>query len=129
MNFARFRRSQCGASAVEFALVAVPFFLILFGVIEGGRLLWTQLGLQHAVEMAARCASLATSSNLNPCPGTSVQAYATSQAYGLSPPTNVFTVLSAECGSEVTATYTFAFITSYFGISPLTLTARSCAPH
>jgi Flp pilus assembly protein TadG len=129
MTFAAFRRNQEGASAVEFALLAVPFFLMLFGIVEGGRLLWTQLGLQHAVEMAARCSSLATSSNPNPCPGASVQSYAASQAYGLNPPSDVFSVLSADCGSEVTATYTFVFITSYFGTSPLSLTARSCAPH
>lgn len=129
MTFRGFRHNQRGASAVEFALLALPFFAMLFGIVEGGRLLWTQIGLQHAVEMASRCASLVDDSNPHPCPGTSVQTYAASQAYGLNPPSNVFKVLSADCGSEVTATYTFAFITSYFGISPLTLTARSCAPH
>lgn len=129
MTLAGFRRDQGGASAVEFALVAVPFFLMLFGIIEGGRLLWTQLGLQHAVEMAARCASLTTSGNPNPCPGLSVQTYAASQAFGLNLPPDVFAIISADCGSEVVATYTFVFITSYFGTSQLTLSARSCAPH
>jgi Flp pilus assembly protein TadG len=47
-----------GAAAVEFALTAPVFFAIVFGLIDSGLLLWTQLGLQHATELAARCASV-----------------------------------------------------------------------
>ena len=32
----RFRKSEDGAAAVEFALVSIPFFLILFSILEQG---------------------------------------------------------------------------------------------
>jgi Flp pilus assembly protein TadG len=44
-----------GASAVEFALIIVPFTLVLFGVIEFGRLLWTLNALQETAIAGARC--------------------------------------------------------------------------
>jgi len=44
-----------GATAVETAIVLPAFLLLLFAVIEGGLLFWTQSTLQFAVEAAARC--------------------------------------------------------------------------
>jgi Flp pilus assembly protein TadG len=52
-----------GAAMVEFS-VTMPFFLLLiFGLIQAGMLLWTQVGLQHGVEAATRCASVNYSAN------------------------------------------------------------------
>src|SRR5690242_4626170 len=51
---------QSGAAAVELALTAPAFVLLLAGVLGCGLLMWTMLGLQHAVEMAARCATIDT---------------------------------------------------------------------
>ncbi|HLZ05400.1 MAG TPA: TadE/TadG family type IV pilus assembly protein [Bradyrhizobium sp.] len=53
-------RDEQGASALEFALTAPVFFLFLFGIIELGLMFWTQIGLQHGAEMAARCATIHT---------------------------------------------------------------------
>lgn len=39
--FARLLRSTSGASAIEFALIAMPLLLFLFGTMEYGRLMWT----------------------------------------------------------------------------------------
>ena len=128
MSLTRFLRDARGTSAVEFAIVAPIFFMVVFGVIDGGRLMWTQVGLQHAVEMAARCASLQTAENPDPCPGSSVQGYAAQQAFGLNLPPGVFTVGTAECGVNVSASYEFQFFSSYLGVPPLTLSARSCSP-
>ena len=50
--------AQEGTTAIEFALVAPSLFLVLFGAIEFGRLMWTQSALHFAVEEAARCASV-----------------------------------------------------------------------
>ena len=58
MNIFRIIDDNRGASAVEFALTAPVFFVMLFAVIDGGLLLWTQVGLQHGAEAAARCASI-----------------------------------------------------------------------
>ena len=120
----RFEDSR-GATIVEFALTVPVFLAMLIGVLEFGLLLWTQLGLQHATEMAARCASV----NSNACGTTAnIQSYASTQAYGLNPPPSTFTVSSPACGSQVTANYTFAFVTSYFGAPTIALSAQACFP-
>jgi Flp pilus assembly protein TadG len=114
-----------GSSAVEFALTAPVFLMMVFGIIECGLLLWTQLGLQHGVEMAARCASI----DAKTCGSTSdIQKYAAQKAYGLKPPSSIFTVSTPACGSEVGASYPVRFVVSYFGAPSLTLKARSCFP-
>ena len=129
MTLGRFCRDVQGASAVEFAILAVPFFMMLFGIIEGGRLLWTQVGLQHAVETAARCASLETADNPNPCPGSSVEDYAATQAFGLNLSASVFTVSTVGCGTQVIAKYPFNFFTNVLGPTQLNLSAQSCVPN
>jgi hypothetical protein len=45
-----------GAAVVEFALVAVIFFTVLFSIIEFGYLYWVTLTMQHAVREGARYA-------------------------------------------------------------------------
>lgn len=45
-----------GAALVEFALVAVIFFTVLFSIIEFGYLFWGNLSMQHAVREGARFA-------------------------------------------------------------------------
>ena len=114
-----------GATAVEFGLTAPVFFAMLFGILEFAMLLWTQLGLQHATEMAARCASV----NSSTCGSTAnIQSFAAQQAYGLNPAPSTFTVSTPTCGNQVSASYTFAFVTSYFGVPTIALNAQSCFP-
>ena len=45
---------QRGVAAVEFALVAIPFFLLLFGAMELGRLLYLWNTAQEITRHAAR---------------------------------------------------------------------------
>lgn len=47
-----------GAALVEFALVAVLFFTVLFSIIEFGYLFWGNLSMQHAVREGARFAAV-----------------------------------------------------------------------
>jgi Flp pilus assembly protein TadG len=54
------RQDRRGATIVEFALVLPLFAMLLFGVIEAGRVLWLQNALHYAVEQAARCVSINT---------------------------------------------------------------------
>lgn len=54
--FGRIRGGQRGQTIVEFALVAPLFFLLIFGVIDFGRLFYTQMTLQHALREAGRFA-------------------------------------------------------------------------
>ncbi|HZP75477.1 MAG TPA: TadE family protein [Pseudolabrys sp.] len=114
-----------GTSAVEFALTAPLFMMLVFGVIEGGLLLWSQINLQRAVAIAARCASVDT---LTCADAESIQNYAAQQAYGISLPASTFTIDSPACGNRVTAVYTYRFLTTYFGMPTQSLTAQSCFP-
>lgn len=50
-----FCKDQRGAAAVEFALVAVPLLLVLFGIIEYGRLQWTRSAMESVANSGARC--------------------------------------------------------------------------
>jgi Flp pilus assembly protein TadG len=47
-------RDQGGVTAVEFAMVAVPFLMLLFGIITVGLFFFTTFALENAVERAAR---------------------------------------------------------------------------
>ena len=48
---------------VEFTVTLPLFLLLTFGLLQAGLLLYTQAGLQHGVEVAARCASVNYSAN------------------------------------------------------------------
>ncbi len=50
----RFLKSQDGAAAVEFALVAAPFFFVLGSIAETGLMLFSEYVIQNAVQGAAR---------------------------------------------------------------------------
>jgi Flp pilus assembly protein TadG len=49
-------KSSSGQSLVEFALIAPLFFLLIFGVLDFGRLFFSQMTLQHALREAGRYA-------------------------------------------------------------------------
>lgn len=118
-------KNEQGTSAVEFALTAPAFFAIVFAIIEIGLVLWTQQGLQHGAELAARCATV----NSTTCGSAStITAYAAQQAYGLGVTASVFSYSTPACGNQVSASYPFQFLTSYFSGASVTLTAQSCFP-
>lgn len=50
----RYRRSDDGATAVEFAFVSVPFFALLFAILETALVFWTTQVLETAVTDASR---------------------------------------------------------------------------
>ncbi len=103
------------------------YLLMLLGVVEFGRLLWTQSTLQQAVEAAARCASVDTSTCGSP---SATAQYAAGQMPGFTVSSSIFTVPSPppSCGNQVTASLPFTFIVpELFPWTP-TLTAQSCYP-
>ena len=113
-----------GATALEFALCAPAFFMLVMGIVQGGLLVWMQLALQQGVEAAARCASI----NKNSCSTASqIQSYASAQSYGLTPPTSAFTVTTPACGNMVQASFSPTYLPS-FPIPTRTLTAQACFP-
>lgn len=52
------RKSECGKSIAEFAVAATFFFMLVFGVIEFGRFLYTHNALTDAARRGARYAVL-----------------------------------------------------------------------
>jgi Flp pilus assembly protein TadG len=116
---------QRGTAAIEFGITAPAFFILIFAILELGIAIWTQVGLQHGAEMAARCASI----NTTICGSTSAtQTYASQQAYGLGLSPSIFSVSTQNCGTMVTATYSFHFLTKYIGGPDIALNAQSCFP-
>jgi len=113
-----------GATAVEFALILPPFLLLLLGVVEFGRALWTQSALHFAVEEAARCATVDAT---NCATATQVKTFAVSRAAGVGLTNAVFTLTTPACGNQVSASYPFPFVLANM-FPNVTLTARSCFP-
>jgi Flp pilus assembly protein TadG len=54
-RLARLARDHSGGAAVEFGLIIGPFLLLLFGLVEFGRMLWTANALQETAIAGARC--------------------------------------------------------------------------
>jgi|SRR5205085_1785257 len=112
-----------GTFAVEFALVAPALLLFAFGIIEGGRALWTLSALHYAVEEAARCASI----NSVICGTASqIKTFAAGRS-GAGFTASVFVAAVTTCGNEVSASYPMQLNIPYANHS-ITLTASSCYP-
>ena len=56
----RLGRDRSGVAAVEFAVIAGGFLLLLLGGLQAGLMLSTQNTLQFVASMTARCAALST---------------------------------------------------------------------
>lgn len=126
--------SRRGAQMVEFALSFLLFLILVVGIFEGGRLVWTYTTLTHAARQGSRLAVV--HGKRNPLSDdTAIIAAVRAQAVGL--PANDVTVntvwsdANKTGGSVVTvsASYPINFIASplVFGGSGLSLTARSRA--
>lgn len=118
------RKGDGGTAAVEFALVFPVVLVFTLGIIDVGRLLWTQTTLDRAVLAAARCAAV----NATTC-GTAanIQSYAVTQAYGLKITSSVFTVTQATTNVCVSAALTFRLIIPWVG-ETVNLAANACYP-
>lgn len=123
MALSRLAPDASGNAAIEMALVAGPLFLFLFGIIATGQAAWLQSALNASVAEAARCASVNPSLCGTP---SQVQSYAAGQA-GAGFASSVFTVTTAVCGNQVSASYPVAITMPFVPVS-LTLNAQACYP-
>lgn len=69
------RTGQRGASMVEFAIAAALVLLMLFGIIDFSRLLYTEHAVTHLARTGARWAIVHGSASKSPDTAASVQAY------------------------------------------------------
>lgn len=125
MTLRNFAKDQSGTAAVEFGMTAPAFFAMIFVLVGVSRVIWIQVGIQHASDMAARCRGV----NTTLC-GTvaDTQTYAATHSLGLGVPASSFSVATAGCGVQVTANYTVTSITGLLGLPSVTLTGQSCFP-
>ena len=127
-----FLKNNSGASAVEFALVAPVIVAFIAGILQFGYVLWVDNLLHYAVDAAARCGGVG--STTAPCPNPndrSVTAMTAAANAVFAPAVHMPTIknlnFSANCagtGSGLTGTLTISILK----LKNLQLTANSCYP-
>jgi len=146
------RRRRNGQALVEFALVAPIFFLLLFGIIEGGRFILYYETLNNATQEGARYAIVHGSRSS--CPSGPMEPGITPPAPGITPPAcydefgdmvkqkvkdTAFGVLGTsvtvtptwatdnarDSDVTVTATYTYNTLVPLIPLPPISITAES----
>ncbi len=119
------RLDDRGTLSIEYALILPAFLTLTLGVMDLGRLMWTQVTLDRAVQAAARCASVNSSACTTDA---AVQAYAAGQAWGLTTQASNFTVTHPSCGVSVTAQLAFAFVMPWPTTGVSSVSASACYP-
>lgn len=112
-----------GTSAVEFAILAPAFILLLVGAVYLCMGLFLVGSLDYAVEEGARCASVKTTV-CSDSPTT--LAYTQNQYFGPSP-TPTFTYATAACGNVVSGSVIYVVNLGVTKVS-VPVTASSCFP-
>lgn len=115
-----------GAMAVEFAIVAPIFLIMVLGIIEVGRAFWIKSTLQYAVEEAGRYVMVNTSATTS-----QVQTYAQGYLPSSLSAASV-SALQETTGSvtfmSITASYSFQTIVPLVPLPAVTLNAKSRVP-
>ena len=113
-----FIRDNRGAAMLEYALVALPVVLFIYGIIQVSWILWIGNTLTVSVDAAARCG--AVSSTTLPC-AADMTTTAT-QVFGIGGAS--FSANTCTNGVGLIGTYKISFLF----VTNLTLTAKSCYP-
>lgn len=151
-------RDQRGQELIEFALAAIMFFTVVFGIFEFGRAIWQRNVLAVAVKNGARWTALrsaaaADTGTCSNCGGPcsvgiynigcqanqlAVQGYVWTQAFGLQPrvdftcgPTNSTcdnSNMTLGAPFKVTATMPFTPVVSFLSFATSNITLQSSAP-
>ena len=119
-----------GAVAIEYAIVLPVLLVLMLGIMDVGRLMWTYSTIARATQAAARCFAIKATSCAT---ATETQNYAVTQVWGLTVDASTFTVSTPACGAQVSASYVFAFVVPWFDLaSPfgssntMTLSVAAC---
>ncbi|MBO9602491.1 MAG: pilus assembly protein [Novosphingobium sp.] len=134
IRLASLRRCNAGATAVEFALLAPIFFMMLFGLIEFSRMAWTKQTIGDVAYATARCMSVSSSCNTS----TLQKSYAVKRAAGFGitlTNANVTPATNTTCkgyASSNSVTVTVAFHSPAAGLIPglpTRLSSVACFPY
>jgi Flp pilus assembly protein TadG len=120
----RLKKDSRGATALEFAMILPAFIGLMVGGLYACIAVFTSASLQYAVEKAARCASV----NTTTCSSSATTiSYAKTAYYGPPAPAAAFTYSTAGCGNTVNGSVNFKFD---FGMKNLTvpISASACFP-
>jgi len=132
-TFRRLCACRNGGTAVETAIILPVLALAIIGTIMEGWVLFSTNVLFYAVESAARCAAV----NTTTCGGTTqakqisaVQTYAVSQAWGLNVTAANFSVTQPAngCGWRVSYNYSFNFVMPFQNDFAVNVPASACYP-
>jgi Flp pilus assembly protein TadG len=124
----RLLKDRSGAAALEFGLAFLPFITLILGILQVGYLLWIDGLLHYAVNEAARCG--AVGSTTYPCAGSGVgnMVTAADSLFGMAVapiPNGTFGNNSNCTGSGLTGSYSIRFLLA----RPVTINVSSCYPN
>lgn len=117
-------RDSAGSNAVEFALVAPAFILLIVGSFYTAGLAFAASSLQFATEAAARCASVQTTVCTD---SSSIQAYGRTRFAASGAGTPNFAYSASGCGHVVTGTITYLFDSGLWKAN-VPLNSTACFP-
>jgi Flp pilus assembly protein TadG len=123
MNFFKNNR---GAAVVEFALVALPVMLFIFGIIQIAWVLWVDNVLHVSVNVAARCA--AVGSTTPPCSGDTVPEMISTATAAFAPLNGASFQNNGPCTSDDGKGLSGAYTVNILFIVNLSLRENSCYP-
>jgi Flp pilus assembly protein TadG len=120
-------RSAEGAAILEFGIIAPVFILILFGVVEFGRLHWVRNSIEYAAEQTARWAIVNTAAT-----DSQLKAHALEQFDGIAAGKAVVLIDRDSANGlnflTVTVTCDFEFLVDFVGLGTLPLRGETRVP-
>ena len=121
----RLLAARRGATAMEFALVAMPLLMLLFASVEFGLAMRVKSTLQYATIEAARCSVVRPTE----C-GTqeAVAEFARTHMQGVGTGSITFTFTAEECGRQVVGSMPFPVVAHSVMQTGLVLSAVACYP-
>ena len=137
----RLARDIGGGAAVEFSLVMMALFLVLFGITEMAWYMWTANALQQTAIQTARCMGVLNTACASGAAYSSSRTLSFLQSaastYGITVPSaGVSLSTAATCGgvagfSQVTINYTFQTVVPNLvtGLSSVALSESACFPN
>jgi Flp pilus assembly protein TadG len=119
-------KNNRGAAVVEFALVALPVIVFIFGIMQTAWIVWAENLLHIAVDTAARCT--AVNSSTPPCNGSTLPQMKATAATVFAPLSGAKFENNGQCTADQGAGLTGEYDVSMLFVVNLALTADSCYP-